>query len=120
MSKAVSVDLRVRVLEAVAIGATHREVVDRFAVSAASVSHWRKLEREQGDPRPKAFGGGRRSSRIEAYHEVVMTALGPDWDATIGEVRASLTEQGLVFGFGTIQRFFAPRHHAHKEDCARE
>ena len=30
-------------------------------------------------------------------------------DATIEEVRASLAEQGLVFGFGTIQRFFA-RH----------
>jgi transposase len=96
-------------LEAVATGATHREAADRFAVSAASVSRWRKLEREQGDPRPKALGGDRRSNRIEAYHEAVMTALGPDRDATIEEVRASLTEQGLVFGFGTIQRFFA-RH----------
>ena len=38
-----------------------------------------------------------------------MAALGPDRDATIEEVRASLTKQGLVFGFGTIQRFFA-RH----------
>jgi hypothetical protein len=59
MSKALSVDLRVRVLEAVATGATHREAADRFAVSAASVSRWRKLEREQGDPRPKALGGDR-------------------------------------------------------------
>ena len=109
MSKALSVDLRVRVLEAVATGSTHREAADRFAVSAASVSRWRKLEREQGDPRPKALGGDRRSNRIEASHEAVMTALGPDRDATIEEVRASLTKQGLVFGFGTIQRFFA-RH----------
>jgi anthranilate phosphoribosyltransferase len=55
------------------------------------------------------LGGDRRSNRIEAYHEAVMAALGPDRDATIEEVRASLTKQGLVFGFGTIQRFFA-RH----------
>ena len=31
-----------------------------------SVSRWRALEREQGDARPKALGGDRRSGRIEA------------------------------------------------------
>src|SRR4029079_7904851 len=96
MSKALSVDLRVRVLGAVATGATHREVADRFGVSAASVSRWRTREREQGDPRPKALGGDRRSNRIEAYREAVMTALGPDRDATIEEVRGSPTDQGRV------------------------
>lgn len=35
MSKALSVDLRERVLAAVANGATHREAADRFGVSAA-------------------------------------------------------------------------------------
>jgi transposase len=109
MSRALSVDLRVRVLRVVGAGASHREVAARFGVSAASVSRWRKLEREQGDPRPKALGGDRRSDRIEAHHEVVMAALGPDRDATLEEVRASLATQGLVFGYGTIQRFFA-RH----------
>ena len=44
MSRALSVDLRVRVLGAVLAGATHREAADRFGVSAASVSRWRKLE----------------------------------------------------------------------------
>lgn len=106
MSKALSVDLRVRVLGAVAAGATHREAAERFGVSAASVSRWRKREREHGDPRPGRLGGDRRSGRIEAYREAVVTALGPGRDATIEEVRASLAKQGLVFGFGTIQRFF--------------
>lgn len=109
MSRALSVDLRVRVLRAVAAGATHRDAAGRFGVSAASVSRWRKLEREQGDPHPKALGGDRRSDRIEAHHEAVMAALGPGRDATIEEVRTSLAKQGLIFGFGTIQRFFA-RH----------
>ena len=109
MSRALSVDLRVRVLGAVAAGATHREAGERFGVSAASVSRWRKLEREQGDPRPGRLGGDRRSNRIEAHHEAVMAALGPDRDASIEDVRTSLAKQGLIFGFGTIQRFFA-RH----------
>lgn len=109
MSRALSVDLRVRVLGAVADGATHREAAERFGVSAASVSRWRKRQRHQGDPRPGPLGGDRRSDRIEAHHDAVMAALGPGRDATIEEVRASLAEQGLAFGFGTIQRFFA-RH----------
>jgi transposase len=109
MSRALSVDLRVRVVGAVAAGATHREAADRFGVSAASVSRWRKRERDQGNPRPGCLGGDRRSDRIEAHHEAVVAALGPGRDATIQEVRASLAKQGLAFGFGTIQRFFA-RH----------
>jgi len=109
MSRALSVDLRVRVLRALAVGATHREAAERFGVSAASVSRWRKRERDQGNPRPGYVGGDRRSDRIEAHHDAVMAALGPDRDATIEEVRASLATQGLAFGFGTIQRFFV-RH----------
>ena len=73
------------------------------------MSRWRTREREQGDARPKALGGDRRSKRIEACGEAVLSALGPDGDATIEEVRRTLAAQGLGFGFGTIQRFFA-RH----------
>ena len=40
MSKALSFDLRVRVLSAVAQGMGHRQAGDRFGVSAASVSRW--------------------------------------------------------------------------------
>lgn len=109
MSKALSFDLRVRVLAAVQAGASHRQAGERFGVSAASVSRWRTREREQGDARAKALGGDRRSKRIEACHEAVVAALGPDRDATIQEVRQALGAQGLIFGFGTIQRFFA-RH----------
>jgi transposase len=52
MSKALSADLRSRVVAAVKAGASHREAAARFGVSAASVSRWRRLDREQGDVRP--------------------------------------------------------------------
>lgn len=107
MSKALSLDLRVRVLAAVAQGLTQRQAGERFGVSAASVSRWRTRAREQGDARPKAFGGDRRTGRIQAHHNTVMAALGQESDPSIQEVRQVLAEQGLVFGFGTRQRFFA-------------
>lgn len=43
MSKALSLDLRTRVLAAVSDGSSHREAAARFGVSAASVSRWRAL-----------------------------------------------------------------------------
>jgi transposase len=63
MSKALSVDLRAHALKAVAAGASHREAAYRLGVSAASISRWR--EREQGEPRPPALGGDRRSKAGE-------------------------------------------------------
>jgi transposase len=116
MSKALSMDLRV--LVAVSQGLSHRVAAERFEVSAASISRWRKREREQGDARPRALGGDRRSARIDAHRNAVLEALGPDRDATIEEIRHSLAAQGLLFGFGTIQRFFA-RHNITRKKRAR-
>lgn len=48
MSKALSVDLRTRVLAAVSAGASHREAAERFDVGVAGVSRWRNLQLEKG------------------------------------------------------------------------
>lgn len=109
MSKALSLDLRVRVLAAVACGLTHRQAAERFGVSAASVSRWRTREREQGDARPKVMGGDRKSGRIEAHKAMILSVLEETPDITIEELRQALGEKGLSFGFGTIRRFFV-RH----------
>ena len=109
MSKALSLDLRTRVLAAVAEGASHRAVAARFGVSAASVSRWRNLERTQGDARPGPLGGDRRSGRVEAQTDLILRLVGETPDITNEELRRALTERGHRFGYGTIQRFFS-RH----------
>jgi transposase len=109
MSKALSLDLRVRVLAAVKAGASHREAGERFGVSAASVSRWRTRERQQGDACPKALGGDRRSGRIEAHRETILALVKETLDAAIEEPRRSLAKKGLVFGEGTVRRFLV-RH----------
>ena len=60
MSKALSLDLRTRVLAAIAGGLSCRQAAQRFGVSASSAIRWRALECIQGDARPKALGGDRR------------------------------------------------------------
>jgi transposase len=109
MSTALSLDLRTRVITAVAEGARHREAAARFGVSAASVSRWRALVRVQGDARPGRLGGDRRSGRVEAQAELILRLLGETPDATLEELRAVLAEHGQSFGYGTLRRFFQRR-----------
>ena len=110
MARALSLDLRMRVLVAVAAGLSHRMAGERFGVSPASVSRWRALERSQGDAQPKPLGGDRRSGRVEACKALILSLLKQTPDITIEEMRRALAERGHAFGFGTIQRFF--RRHA--------
>jgi transposase len=109
MPTALSLDLRVRVIAAVARGLSHRQAGERFGVSASSVSRWRALEREQGEARARSVGGDRRSGRIDAHKELILALLEATPDIAIEELRRVLAEKGLLVGYGTIRRFFA-RH----------
>jgi transposase len=109
MTAALSLDLLVSVIEAVAQGLSHRAAGDRFGVSAASVSRWRALEREHGDARARRLGGDRRSGRIEAHRDMILALIKETPDMAIEELRQALAEKDLVVGYGTIRRFFA-RH----------
>ena len=106
MSKALSLDLRCRVLAFVVQGASHRAAAARFGVSAASVSRWRALARARGEAHPGPLGGDRRSGRIEAQGGLIRNLLAATPDITIEELRHALGAQGHRFGYGTIQRFF--------------
>jgi transposase len=117
MSKALSLDLRERVLAAIAGGMSGRQAALRFGVSAASASRWRTLERKQGDAKPGPLGGDRRSKRIEAHAEVI---LAETRDMTLEDLRAALADQGLEFGYGTLWRFFDRHGITLKKDSACE
>lgn len=109
MSKALSVDLRVRVLAAVAKGLSHRQAGERFGVSAASVSRWRKLERDQGDVRPGRLGGDRRSQGLERHAATILDIVAANRDITLAEIRAALEGKGVQTSVAGLWRFFDRR-----------
>lgn len=109
MTTPLSLDLRVRVVAAVASGLSHRAAGERFGVSAASVSRWRALEREQGDARAKPMGGDQRSQHIEAQGELILSLYEATPDITLQELRAALAEHGVSVGYGGLWRFFDRR-----------
>ena len=93
MSKALFLDLRLRVLAADEAGASHRQAAERFGVSAASVSRWRTLARETGEPRPGPLGGDRRSGWIEAQGGLIRALPEATPDITIEELRRRLSSR---------------------------
>lgn len=109
MSTPLSLDLRARVLAAISGGLSCRQAAARFGVSAASAIRWRALERSQGDARPKAMGGDRRSERLEAHAATIHALVAETTDITIEELRAALADRGIAASYGALWRFFA-RH----------
>ena len=106
MAKALSIDLRQRVLAAVDGGLSCRQAAERFGVSAASAIRWHDRRRREGHFGPKALGGDRRSGRIEAHGELILSLVAETPDITLGELRAKLAEQGMGVAISTLWRFF--------------
>lgn len=109
MRKALSVDLRERVIAAIDEGMSCRGAAVRFGVSAASAIRWRALSRETGDVRPGPLGGDRRSGRIEAQAALILGLLESKPDITLAEIGAVLAERGAPASSSTIWRFFDRR-----------
>ena len=101
MSKALSTDLRERVVAAIAGGASCRAAAARFEVSASSAIRWWALERATGSVAPAALGGDRRSGRIEAHAALILGLVERTSDITLKEVQAELAEAGVSVGVGT-------------------
>jgi transposase len=109
MSKALSVDLRERVVAAVEGGLSCHKAAKRFGVSAASAIRWRALLRKQGDVLPGPLGGDRRSGRIEAQADLILGLLESKPDITLAEIEAVLAERGVLVSGSSIWRFFDRR-----------
>lgn len=109
MSKALSVDLRDRVIAAIEGGMSCRQAAARFGVSASSAIRWRSRVRTQGDARPGPLGGDRRSARIESHAGVILGLVEQKSDITLAELRGALAEQGVCVGLATLWRFFRRR-----------
>jgi transposase len=116
MARALSVDLRQRVVDAIAQGMTRRRAAARFGVSVASAIRWAKQQETMGLVAPKKQGGDRRSDRVEKEADFILGTVEKSPDITLEELQAKLKEErGQRFGIGTLWRFFARRRITRKK-----
>ena len=90
MARALSVDLRHRVVAAVEAGASRRQAAERFGVGVSSAIRWVAQSRRTGDLTPRPRGGRRQPCRIDGHAPLILCWVEETPDLTLAEIAARL------------------------------
>jgi transposase len=104
-----SIDLRVRVIEAIEGGLSTRQAAARFSIGIATAGSWHRLWRKTGDVTPGRLGnpGG---SKLDAYETFILGLIGAQKDIALHEIAQHLAEaHGLNVQPSTIWYFLDRR-----------
>ncbi|WP_370458762.1 helix-turn-helix domain-containing protein [Asaia sp. As-1742] len=105
MTRALSTDLRQRTLTAVASGMSCRAAASRFGISPTSVIRWVAEWRASGRDHALTQGGDRRSHRVEAWSDFLLSEVETKDDISLIELADRLaTRHGGRFAPSTIWR----------------
>src|SRR5215469_5775358 len=106
MTRALSQDLRDRVIAVVDGGMSCNRAAKRFGVAISSAVRWVRAWRTEGRAEALPQGGDLRSHRIEAYRDVILAAIEAEVDITLVELAELLRSQhGASFAPSTVWRF---------------
>ncbi len=105
MARPYSLDLRERVVAAVAGGQSCRFVAARFGVSVASVVKWSQRFRSEGTAAARPMGG-RRPYVLAGERDWLLARLGEKPDVTLRALAAELAERGVVVSYYAVWHFF--------------
>ena len=117
MPKPCSLDLRERVLEAVASGSSRREAAERFEVSASSAVKWLQRWHETGSVAAKPTGGS--TSALEEHADWLLALIAEQPDLTLDEVFAAMRKHRIAGSRTALWRFFARHKITFKKKSAR-
>jgi transposase len=105
MARAYSLDLRERVVAAVAAGENCRAVAATFRVSVASVVKWSQRFRATGSAAARRMGGT-RSYALAGERAWLLGRLAEKPDVTLRALLAELAERGIKVSYYAVWHFF--------------
>jgi transposase len=105
MARAYSLDLRERVVDAVAAGQSCRAVAETFKVSVASVVKWSQRFRATGSAAAHKVGG-RRPYALRGERDWLLARLAEKPDITLRALAAELAERGIKVSYFAVWHFF--------------
>lgn len=109
MAGAYSIDLRVRVIEAVNGGLSTRQAAARFAIGIATAGSWCRAWRKSGDVKPGRLGnpGG---SKLDPHKDFILALIAANKDIALHEIAEQLAStHGLCVQPSTVW-YFLNRH----------
>jgi transposase len=102
MPAPLSMDLRRRIVEAVAGGSSIRAAARRFAVSPSAAIKLLQRVAATGSPAPERYGGYRRPV-LEPYRADLERLVGTEPDLTLAELQGRLRQRcGVTVGLSTL------------------
>ena len=93
MGRTYSLDLRERVVTAMAAGMSGQQAAQHFSIGESSALRWARRARETGSPKAKPMGGTRPFA-LEAYRRWIIVRLAEKSDLTLRALAAELRARG--------------------------
>ena len=119
MGRAYSLDLRERVVAAVAAGQSCRAVAVTFKVSVASVVKWSQRFRSTGSAAARPVGGN-RPSVLAGERDWLLKRLAEQPDVTLRTLLAELAGRGIKVSYYAVWHFFEHEGISFKKKPARQ
>jgi len=119
MARAYSLDLRERVVAAVAAGKSCRAVAATFAVSVASVVKWSQRFRATGSAAAKPMGGNRPYA-LARERDWLLGRLAETPDVTLRALLGELAARGVKVSYYAVWHFFEHEGISFKKKPARQ
>ena len=104
MTRALSNDLRKRVVEAVGSGESCRAVASRFGVAVSSVVKWSQRYRATGSVAPGKMGGHRKRV-LEPHRAFIVERINQTSHLTLHGLKAELAARGVMVSHNAVWVF---------------
>ena len=117
MPRPYSMDLRERVIEAIAAGASRRETAEQFGLSASVVIIWAQRYHATGNIAPKPSGGS--VSPLEEHEDFILGLIKEQPDMTLDEIVAAMKKAKIAASRTAVWRFFDRRDITFKKNSVR-
>src|SRR5271156_4728424 len=104
MTRALSNDLRERVVAAIASGESCRSVATRFGVAVSSVVKWSQRYRSTGSVAPGKMGGHRKPV-LDPHRAFIVKRLSQTPHLTLHALKDELSARGVKVSHNTVWLF---------------
>lgn len=115
MGRALSTDLRARVIGVIEDGLSTRAAARRFSIGIATAGAWHRAFRRTGSLNPKRQGQPSRS-KLDNHEAFILELIAEQKDITLSEITERLwAERAVQVCIGTVWKFFRKRNITYKK-----
>ena len=118
MTRALSNDLRERVVEAVGSGENCRTVASRFGVAVSSVVKWSQRYRATGSVAPGKMGGHRKRI-LEPHRTFIVERINQTSELTLHSLKDELAGRGVKVSHNAVWSFLRSEGLSFKKNAVR-